>query len=117
MKYSKQAVLARFHKIPRLRFEDQRLTSFGGGIVFQVLFQRLNLKTRLLAVLSTGEGLDHLWSASHCVVADRAPFAGLPVTARRGLFPGRSSGAAPFGLTPLARCGHHLPDAGGHGSG
>ena len=47
MKYSKQAVLARFHKIPRLRFEDQRLTSFGGVIVFQVLFQRLNLKARL----------------------------------------------------------------------
>ena len=39
--------MARFHKIPRLRFEDQRLTSFGGVIVFQVLFQRLNLKARL----------------------------------------------------------------------
>jgi len=47
VKYSKQAVLARFHKIPRLRFEDQRLTSFGGVIVFQVLFQKLNLKARL----------------------------------------------------------------------
>ena len=47
MKYSKQAILARFHKIPRVRFEDQRLTSFGGVIVFQVLFQRLHLKARL----------------------------------------------------------------------
>ncbi len=47
MKYSKQAVLARFHKLPRLRFEDQRLSSFGGVIVFQVLFQRLHLKARL----------------------------------------------------------------------
>lgn len=47
MKYSKQAVLARFHKLPRLRFEDQKLTSFGGVIVFQALFQRLHLKARL----------------------------------------------------------------------
>ena len=47
MKYSKQAVLARFHKLPQLCFEDQRLSSFGGLIVFQVLFQRLNLKARL----------------------------------------------------------------------
>ena len=47
MKYSKHAVLARFHKLPQLRFEDQKLTSFGGVIVFQVLFQRLNLKARL----------------------------------------------------------------------
>ena len=34
MKYSKQVVLARFHKLPRLRFEDQKLTCFGGVIVF-----------------------------------------------------------------------------------
>ena len=47
MRYSKHAVLARFHKLPQLRFEDQKLTSFGGVIVFQVLFQRLNLKARL----------------------------------------------------------------------
>ena len=47
MKYSKQAVLARFHKLPELRSEDQKLTSFGGVIVFQVLFQRLHLKARL----------------------------------------------------------------------
>ena len=47
MKYSKQAVLARFRKLPELRFEDQKLTSFGGVIVFQVLFQRLHLKARL----------------------------------------------------------------------
>ena len=49
MRYSKQAILARFHKIPRLRFEDQQLTSFGGAIVFQALFQRLQLKARLKA--------------------------------------------------------------------
>ena len=47
MKFSKQAVLARFRKIPEVRFEDQRLTSFGGVIVFQSLFQLLGLPSRL----------------------------------------------------------------------
>ncbi len=47
MKSSKQQIVARFHKIPALQFEDQRLTSFGGVIVFQALFQHLRLKARL----------------------------------------------------------------------
>ena len=47
MKSSKQEILARFHKMPILHFEDQQLTSFGGMIVFQVLFKRLELKARL----------------------------------------------------------------------
>ncbi len=47
MRFRKEDILARFHKLPRLRFEDQQLTSFAGAIVLQVLFRRLNLKTRL----------------------------------------------------------------------
>ena len=47
MKSSKQDNLARFHKVPVVQFEDQRLTSFGGVIVFQALFQHLELKARL----------------------------------------------------------------------
>ena len=47
MRFRKQDILARFHKLPRLRFEDQELTSFAGVIVFQLLFRRLDLKTRL----------------------------------------------------------------------
>ena len=47
MKCSKRAILARFHKLPRLRFEDQQLTAFAGTVVVQLLFQRLNLKARL----------------------------------------------------------------------
>ena len=47
MKFSKQAILARFHKMPVIRFEDQQLTSFAGVIVFVALFQRLDLKARL----------------------------------------------------------------------
>ena len=47
MKFRKQAILARFHKMPILHFEDQQLTSFGGVIVFQALFKRLELNARL----------------------------------------------------------------------
>jgi len=44
MKYSKSAIHRKFHSLPDLAFEDHRLTSFSGLIVFQVLFAKLNLK-------------------------------------------------------------------------
>lgn len=47
MKSSKSQIHAKFHKIPDIRFEDQKLTSFSGLLVFQLLFKRLNLKQRL----------------------------------------------------------------------
>ena len=47
MKSSKAQITAKFHKIPMLRFEDQQLTSFSGLLVFQLLFKRIDLKTRL----------------------------------------------------------------------
>lgn len=49
MKSSKAQILAKFHKIPVLRFEDQELTSFSGLLIFQQLFQRIQLKQRLRA--------------------------------------------------------------------
>ncbi len=49
MKYSKAQILSRVHKIPELRFEDQRLTSFAGTVIIQKLFSNLNLKARLRA--------------------------------------------------------------------
>ena len=49
MKSSKAQILAKFHKIPVLRFEDQELTSFSGLLVFQQLFYRIQLKQRLKA--------------------------------------------------------------------
>jgi hypothetical protein len=49
VKSSKTHILAKFHKIPVLRFEDQELTSFSGLLVFQQLFQRIQLKQRLQA--------------------------------------------------------------------
>jgi hypothetical protein len=44
---SKKQVQSRVHSLPVLRFEDQRLTSFSGMILFQALFQRLDLRGRL----------------------------------------------------------------------
>ena len=47
MKSSKAQIYTKFHKIPEIRFEDQRLTSFSGILVFQLLFNRIGLKNRL----------------------------------------------------------------------
>ena len=47
VKYSKNEIYSRVRKIPEIRFEDQRLTSFAGLVIFQSLFYHLNLKERL----------------------------------------------------------------------
>ena len=47
MKSSKTEIQAKYHKIPVIRFEDQKLTSFSGLLIFQVLFRQLRLKERL----------------------------------------------------------------------
>ena len=47
MKSSKAQIHAKFHKIPTIRFEDQKLTSFSGLLIFQALFMKMNLKRRL----------------------------------------------------------------------
>ena len=47
MKSSKAQIMAKFHQIPVIRFEDQQLTSFSGLLIFQQLFKRINLKQRL----------------------------------------------------------------------
>jgi hypothetical protein len=47
VKSSRAQIHAKFHKIPTIRFEDQRLTSFSGLLIFQVLFMRMDLKQRL----------------------------------------------------------------------
>ena len=44
---SKAQIHAKFHKIPTIRFEDQKLASFSGLLIFQVLFMRMDLKQRL----------------------------------------------------------------------
>ena len=47
MKLSRNQVQSKTHAVPELRFEDQKLTSFAGLFVFQLLFQRLDLKNQL----------------------------------------------------------------------
>jgi hypothetical protein len=47
VKSSKSQIQAKYHKIPVIRFEDQRLTSFSGLLIFQVLFGHINLRERL----------------------------------------------------------------------
>jgi hypothetical protein len=47
VKSSKAQISGKFHKIPEIRFEDQRLTSFSGLLIFQALFTRLHFKSRL----------------------------------------------------------------------
>ncbi len=47
MKCSKSSIHRKTHRIPEFRFEDQRLTSFAGWILFQALFQHLGLKEQL----------------------------------------------------------------------
>jgi len=50
VKSSKADVVARVHKIPDVVFEaaeGQKLTSFGGLVIYQALFERLDLKTKL----------------------------------------------------------------------
>jgi len=47
MKRSRKTVSRKVTEIPRLKFEDQRLTSFAGLVVFQKLFQVLQIRRRL----------------------------------------------------------------------
>lgn len=47
MKSSRSAIQHKTHALPVLRFEDQQLTSFSGLIVFQKLFEQMDLKSRL----------------------------------------------------------------------
>ena len=46
MRSSKAQIHAKFHKIPVIRFEDQKLTSFSGLLIFQLLFKRIDLNGR-----------------------------------------------------------------------
>ncbi len=47
MKYSKAQIHSRVYRLPELRFEDQRLTSFSGLVLLQALFRKLRLRDQL----------------------------------------------------------------------
>jgi hypothetical protein len=44
VKSRKAQIQAKCHNIPAIRFEDQRLTSFSGLLIFQALFMRMNMR-------------------------------------------------------------------------
>ena len=52
------------------------------------------------------QAFDDLRRTCHCVAARRAPAAGFPASARPGLLPGRSFGAALVGIASFTRRGH-----------
>ena len=47
MKPKKAEIYSKVHAIPEIEFENQRLTSFSGLVIFQSLFSQLNLKEKL----------------------------------------------------------------------
>ncbi len=47
MKSSKARIFRKIACLPDLRFEDQKLTSFAGLVLFQPLFKRLQLRLKL----------------------------------------------------------------------
>ena len=47
MRSSKAQILSHVHAIPAIRFTDQTLTSASGLVLFQVLFDRLDLRNRV----------------------------------------------------------------------
>jgi hypothetical protein len=78
MKISKADIHGSFHKIPEIRFEDQRLTSFGGLVIIQALLARLHLKRRLRRCFSHirvsnifGHHVVTLWLIVHLLLGFR----------------------------------------------
>jgi hypothetical protein len=47
VKFSKAQIHSRVYKLPELRFEDQRLTSFSGTVVLQALFKTMDIHGKL----------------------------------------------------------------------
>ena len=47
MRYSKSQIHSRVYKIPDIKYEDQRLSSYSGLIILQILFSKIDLKNKL----------------------------------------------------------------------
>ncbi len=62
MKFSKAAIHRKTHRIPEIKFEGQRLTSFAGLVVYQSLFSPYgaNIRTSRMILLS-GNITDNLF--------------------------------------------------------
>ena len=79
MKCSRASIHRKTHRIPEIRFEEQRLTSFAAGLMlFQTLFNRLGLKEQLTSCFRRlkvspifGHGLTVLLSIVHLLLGYR----------------------------------------------
>ncbi|NUM60467.1 MAG: IS1380 family transposase [Bdellovibrionaceae bacterium] len=56
MKSRKSEIHSKVHAIPQLKFEEQNLTAYSGLIIFQALFQNMELKGRLSKCFSHLKG-------------------------------------------------------------
>jgi len=66
VKFSRREIFSREYKIPALAFEDHRLTSFAGLIMYQIHFMRIGIKeslrsTRDLSQESSGNFMSPLF--------------------------------------------------------
>ena len=52
MKSRKSEIHSKVHVIPQIQFEAQNLTAYSGLVIFQALFQNLDLKSRLAKCFS-----------------------------------------------------------------
>ena len=69
VKSSKAEIHAKFHKIPRIRFsDDRRLTSYSGLVVFQALFNAMKLRARIRACFRNLRGTKIFGHASVVVL-------------------------------------------------
>ena len=62
MKLSVNSIRNKCYKIIKPDFEDQKLTSFSGLIIFQALFEKLNIRSRLSSCFThmlTSSGYGH----------------------------------------------------------
>ena len=78
MKSSKAQITAKFHKIPTIRFEDQKLTSFSGFADFSTIVQTYQPEAAAETMLCAFEDFAYLRSSSdrdanHCSSAHRLP--------------------------------------------
>ena len=115
VKCSKAAVHRKTHRIPEIRFEDQRLTSFAGLVVFQSLFSRIGLKQQLASCfrhLTVSPIYGHGVISS---VADWSSAVGISSPSGYAVLPGRPHGTTFAGRIPTAGCGHRQPHIGESG--
>ena len=73
MKSSKAQSFGKFHKIPTIRFEDQKLTSFSGLLIFQALLSEEPTETMFLS----SEDIAYLQTAFGGTATDCSSFAWL----------------------------------------